>query len=159
MQPLASSLEDFALGCYGRGIEIQAQVPEHVASVVAERTRRLTGRTGCGICGADSITAVLKELHPVSPGGVVAVDAIHRALLALTARQTYNTSTGTVHAAAWAGTQGDIQVVREDVGRTGCRSTLIPNALSDPDRNPESRCHTPKARPRGSARTAIRNAP
>ena len=81
--------------------------------------------TGCGICGADSVTAVLKELHPVSPGGVVAADAIHRALEALIARQTYNTSTGTVHAAAWANERGDIQEVREDVGRHNALDKLI----------------------------------
>ena len=110
---------------HGRGIELQAQVPEPVAAVVAERTRRLTGRTGCGICGADSLSSVLKELHPVPPGGVVAVDAIHRALEALAARQTYNTRTGTVHAAAWATAQGEIQEVREDVGRHNALDKLI----------------------------------
>jgi FdhD protein len=145
MMATPADLEDFALGFsmteeligspselealevvrYGRGIEIQARVPEHVAAVVAERTRRLTGRTGCGICGADSITAVLKELHPVSPGGVVAADAIHRALEALAGRQTYNTATGTVHAAAWATAQGDLQEVREDVGRHNALDKLI----------------------------------
>jgi FdhD protein len=145
MMATPADLEDFALGFsiteeligspseltalqvvrYGRGIEIQAQVPEHAASVVAERTRRLTGRTGCGICGADSINAVLKEVHPVSPEGAVTADAIHRALEALAGRQTYNTATGTVHAAAWATADGEIQEVREDVGRHNALDKLI----------------------------------
>ena len=120
-----SELEALEVVRYSRGIELQARVPEQVATAVAEHTRRLTGRTGCGICGADSVAAVLKELHPVSPGGVVAVDAIHRALLALTGRQTYNAATGTVHAAAWATVQGEIQDVREDVGRHNALDKLI----------------------------------
>jgi len=145
MMATPADLEDFALGFsiteeligspsdlmavelvrYSRGIEIQARVPEAVAVALAEHTRRLTGGTGCGICGADSVEAVLKQLHPVSPGGAVAVDAIHRALLALAGRQTYNAATGTVHAAAWATAQGEIQDVREDVGRHNALDKLI----------------------------------
>ena len=145
MMATPADLEDFALGFsiteeligspseiealevvrYSRGIEIQARVPEHVAAVVAERTRRLTGRTGCGICGAESVTAVLKQLHPVGPGSVVAAAAIHSALQALAGRQTYNAATGTVHAAAWATTQGEIVEVREDVGRHNALDKLI----------------------------------
>jgi len=120
-----SDLEAVELVRYSRGIEIQARVPEAVAAALAERTRRLTGGTGCGICGADSVDAVLKQLHPVPPGGVVAADAIHRALLALAARQTYNAATGTVHAAAWATAEGELQEVREDVGRHNALDKLI----------------------------------
>ena len=81
-------LEDFALGFsiteelirgpadlksvevvrYSQGIEIQTGVAPECNEVIASRTRRLTGRTGCGICGADSIAAVLKQLHTVAPG-------------------------------------------------------------------------------------------
>ncbi len=145
MMATPADLEDFALGFsiteeligspeeleglevvrYSRGIEIQARVPEHCAAVVAERTRRLTGRTGCGICGADSVTAVLKELHPVPPGGTVAADAIHRALGALAGRESSNTAAGAVHAAAWATAQGEIEEVREDVGRHNALDKLI----------------------------------
>lgn len=145
MMATPADLEDFALGFsiteeligspsdltglqvvrYGRGIEIQAQVPENSAAMAEERTRRLTGRTGCGICGADSIAAVLKEVHPVAPGGVVSAEAIHRALEALAGRQAYNTATGTVHAAAWATAQGELLEVREDVGRHNALDKLI----------------------------------
>lgn len=110
---------------YGRGIEILARVSEQAAEAVKERTRRLTGRTGCGICGAESVEAVYKKLHPVSPGGVFAANAIHQALLALAGRQTVNTATGTVHAAAWATAQGELQEVREDVGRHNALDKLI----------------------------------
>jgi FdhD protein len=132
-----SDLEALELNRYSRGIEIQARVPEHVAAALAAHTRRLTGRTGCGICGADSVAAVLKQLHPVAPGGVVAVDAVHRALEALAGRQTYNAETGTVHAAAWATAEGEIQEVREDVGRHNALDKLIGALLK---RGVDARC-------------------
>ena len=145
MMATPTDLEDFALGFsiteeligspselktlevvrYSRGIELLASVSDEVAAAVKERTRRLTGRTGCGICGADSVAAVFKELRPVAPGAVVTVDAIHKALLALNERQTYNAATGTVHAAAWATAQGELQDVREDVGRHNALDKLI----------------------------------
>jgi len=145
MMATPADLEDFALGFsiteeligspselktlevvrYSRGIELLASVSDEVAAAVKERTRRLTGRTGCGICGADSVAAVFKELRPVAPGAVVTVDAIHKALLALNERQTYNAATGTVHAAAWATAQGELQDVREDVGRHNALDKLI----------------------------------
>src|SRR5882762_2864174 len=53
---------------YSQGIELQAAVAADCEAVIATRTRRLTGRTGCGICGSDSIEGVLKTLHAVPAG-------------------------------------------------------------------------------------------
>src|SRR5215475_9403889 len=71
MMATPQDLEDFALGFsiteeligspadlqgvdlvrYSQGIEIQALVAPEREAEIAARTRRLTGRTGCGICG------------------------------------------------------------------------------------------------------------
>src|SRR5689334_8086814 len=61
---------------YSQGIEIQALVSPACEAVIAGRTRRLTGRTGCGICGADSVSMVLKQLHPVSDSVSIAGSAL-----------------------------------------------------------------------------------
>jgi FdhD protein len=93
--------------------------------VIATRTRRLTGRTGCGICGADSVAAVLKELHPVNGTGSIRQVALQAALESLTSHQALNAAAGAVHAAAWAVLDGSIQLVREDVGRHNALDKLI----------------------------------
>lgn len=145
MMATPQDLEDFALGfsiteeliassadlkkveCirYSQGIEIQATVSTACEEVIAGRTRRLTGRTGCGICGADSVTAVLKQLHRVDDGVSIPGDAIRVALDSLVSHQALNAAAGAVHAAGWAGLDGGIQIVREDVGRHNALDKLI----------------------------------
>jgi len=138
-------LEDFALGLsiteeliggkadlqrtecirYSRGIEIQMTVSAACEEAIAAKTRRLTGRTGCGICGADSVSMVLKELHPVDDSVSISGSSIRRAIETLASHQSLNAAAGAVHAAAWAGLEGAVQVVREDVGRHNALDKLI----------------------------------
>jgi FdhD protein len=145
MMATPADLEDFALGFslteeliqspvdlehleivrYSKGIEIQATVAERCAAAIAERTRRLTGRTGCGICGADSVDAVLKQIHPVRSGGTIAIAAVLRALDMLAANQPLNAASGAVHAAGWARVDGTLALIREDVGRHNALDKLV----------------------------------
>ncbi len=120
-----SDLEKIEVVRYSKGIEIQATVSRACEEVIAGRTRRLTGRTGCGICGADSVTAVLKELHRVEDTVSIPASAIRSALDSLVSHQALNAAAGAVHAAGWAGLDGTIQVVREDVGRHNALDKLI----------------------------------
>jgi formate dehydrogenase accessory protein FdhD len=145
MMATPQDLEDFALGfslteeliaspadlqrvdCvrYSQGIEIQALVAPEREAEIAARTRRLTGRTGCGICGADSVASVLKTLHPVSGSVRIRESALQSAMDSLSAHQTLNAAAGAVHAAGWAGLEGNVEVVREDVGRHNALDKLI----------------------------------
>jgi FdhD protein len=138
-------LEDFALGFsiteelirspadlqslqvvrYGQGIEIQATVSPECEATIASRNRRLTGRTGCGICGVDSIEGVLKQLHPVTSSATVTPAAVENACRTLVGHQTLNSATGAVHAAGWASLEGEVQLAREDVGRHNALDKLI----------------------------------
>jgi FdhD protein len=157
MMATPADLEDFALGFslteeligapedlqsleivqYGRGVEIKINVPPAAAEAIAGRTRRLSGRTGCGICGTDSIDAVLKHPHQVKAGKPVTPAAIHRALEQLAARQTLNAAAGAVHAAGWSDHGGTVELVREDVGRHNALDKLI-GALTRRGLDPES---------------------
>jgi formate dehydrogenase accessory protein FdhD len=126
----ADDLEHLDIQRYSKGVEIQATVAERCGAAIAERTRRLTGRTGCGICGADSVDAVLKQIHPVPPGGTITLGALQRALEALAANQPLNAASGTVHAAAWAGADGVPILIREDVGRHNALDKLVGAAVA-----------------------------
>lgn len=126
----ADDLEHIEVMRYSRGVEIQATVAQRCAAGIAERTRRLTGRTGCGICGADGVDAVLKQIHPVAHGGPIAVGAVQRAFEALAANQPLNSASGAVHAAGWARSDGELLLMREDVGRHNALDKLVGAAVA-----------------------------
>jgi FdhD protein len=113
-----------------RGMEMQATVSEECMAVIGGRTRRLSGRTGCGVCGSDSVDAVIRPVPPVPHGHAVSSTAIHRALDGLVAQQELNRSAGAVHAAGWATYDGDVLLVREDVGRHNALDKMIGAALT-----------------------------
>jgi FdhD protein len=62
---------------------------------------------------------------PVAATTTVAIDAIYAALADLPQRQAVNQLTRSVHAAAWVDTAGQIQLVREDVGRHNALDKLV----------------------------------
>ena len=144
-------LEDFALGFsmteelirrpadlehvevvrYSQGIELQATVSAECEAVIGSRARRFTGRTGCGICGAEGVAAVLKTVHRVPEGQAIAADAIATAIAALASRQPLNQAAGAVHAAGWATAAGTLQAVREDVGRHNALDKLVGAVLKE----------------------------
>ena len=113
----AAELEHIDVVRFGRGIELQLTIPAATAERLASRTRRLAGRTGCGLCGVESIADAVRDVRTVSAPLAVRPAALWRAGAALDARQPLNTVTHAVHAAAWATSEGELRVVREDVGR------------------------------------------
>jgi len=77
-----------------------------------------TGSSACGVCGKDSVAAALSA--PASDpweGPVPAADVVRRLPDLLRERQSVFARTGGVHAAALATAEGELLVVREDVGR------------------------------------------
>ncbi|MBI3899330.1 MAG: formate dehydrogenase accessory sulfurtransferase FdhD [Gammaproteobacteria bacterium] len=107
------------------GIQVLLTVAENHFLAIQERRRTLAGRTGCGICGTESLEQVLRPLPAVPKGTVIHPDALHRAFAELPKGQRLNTLTGAVHAAAWATPTGEVQLVREDVGRHNALDKLI----------------------------------
>ena len=146
-------LEDFALGfSLGEGIldhahelyavetassELGITVRLQVASVafarLKQRRRTIAGRTGCGLCGTESLAHVSRELPVLAdPAGPLERQAIARAMLQVQSLQTLQQATGAVHAAAWCSADGEVQWLREDVGRHNALDKLI-GALANND--------------------------
>lgn len=109
----------------GYGIELQCTVPAHVADELRARTRPLPGRGGCGLCGKEAIADVMHAVKPVTSPLRVTPAALWRAGASLSDRQSLNAATHAVHAAAWATAEGELQVVREDVGRHNALDKVI----------------------------------
>jgi FdhD protein len=86
-------------------------------SQLIQRRRNLAGRTGCGLCGAETAEDAIRECPAVPAGVTISAEELHAAIAELAGRQPINARTGSVHAAAWVVPGAGIQVVREDVGR------------------------------------------
>jgi FdhD protein len=68
---------------------------------------------------------VVRNVRPVAPGFNVDTEAIARAFRELPERQVMNRDNRSLHAAAWCAADGEIQIVREDVGRHTALDKLI----------------------------------
>lgn len=117
---------------YSRGIEVQLEVAGDVAERLQSRGRAMVARTGCGLCGVEVIDAAMREITPVRSSLTITRDALWRAGDALGALQPLNRDVHAIHAAGWAAPDGDVRVVREDVGRHNALDKVI-GALSRAD--------------------------
>jgi len=110
----------------GGGWVARANLPARSIPRLLERARTRVSESSCGICGIDSIAAALAPLGPVEAEPLrVAPAAIHKALLALRDHQRIGAATGGTHAAAFCSADGDIILLREDVGRHNALDKLV----------------------------------
>jgi len=138
-------LEEFALGftlsegicrssseCYDieivpsiDGVTLQIQISSEAFAKLKEKRRNLTGRTGCGVCGTESLNQVLRPLQQCESDQVLHASGIQHALAHLSAHQPLTRVTGGAHAACWCMPDGKLVAVFEDVGRHNALDKLI----------------------------------
>jgi FdhD protein len=116
------------------GIALRATVVQRCVHRLKERRRALAGRTGCGLCGTESIAEAVRPIRGEVARIVVEAEALARAMRSLQGGQTLQRLTGATHAAAWVTLDGQLQTVREDVGRHNALDKLVgAMARSDAD--------------------------
>jgi formate dehydrogenase accessory protein FdhD len=124
------------------GVALHLGIPQAAGEALAQRQRHLTGRSGCGWCGAGSLDAAiapvrrLEEVAPVAPARLL--DGFAR----LEALQPWNRACGALHAAA--ALCGDELLVREDVGRHNALDKVI-GALARASRRADALLVTSRA--------------
>ena len=147
MMATPQDLEDFALGFslsegiitdarelydievveHPQGSEVQMRIAGERFAGLRQRRRAMAGRTGCGLCGIESLDQIVAR--PVGAvdvsRGALQAGALPRAQAELHTRQHLFHLTGAVHAAAWCGPDGSVALVREDVGRHNALDKLI----------------------------------
>lgn len=124
---VASSAEILAaeLKLDGDALEVALAIPQDRLVALLAQRRNLTGRTGCGVCGAETIEQAIRRPAPVAAGGSITRALLAKALTELKSWQQLGAATGSLHAAAWVDWQGSIQVVREDVGRHNALDKVV----------------------------------
>lgn len=107
------------------GITVDIAIDEADVDAARLTKRSIEGRTGCGLCGVEELSAALKPLPRLSGRFTPAPADIRKAAKALPGLQPMNLVNRSVHAAAWVLPSGDIAIVREDVGRHNALDKLI----------------------------------
>ena len=112
----ASEIDGLRIGEAADGLLVNLLIDPARAARVEDRRRTFAGRTGCGVCGAQTIQAALPKPRKVS-GALPDLAALEAAFEALAPAQLMNRANRTTHAAAFCDLSGAIQFVREDIGR------------------------------------------
>lgn len=145
MMATPADLEDFALGfCltediiadgaaveavtvadHPKGLVVALSVPP--AAILREDPvlRGFGGRTGCGLCGVESLDDAVRPARPVPAAPAIDPAAVARAFAALPAHQPLNRINRTMHGAAFCDGGGGILLAREDVGRHNALDKLV----------------------------------
>lgn len=145
MMASTNDLEDFALGFalsegfvaaadeltevmtakVEQGVILRLTLARERAEPLHERVRMRVSEGSCGLCGLESLEDVMRPLTPLPAMPPPTPEAIERALLAIERHQTEGLRTGAMHAAAFFGQNGDMQCLREDVGRHNALDKLF----------------------------------
>ena len=112
---------------HGAGYEVALTVAQQCFMQMKEKRRAMAGRSGCGVCGIESLAML-----DLAPERVAApwrerdvAPAVAAAARELGRHQALMRATGGVHAAAWCTPDGGIVHVCEDVGRHNALDKLI----------------------------------
>ncbi|MEP7155280.1 MAG: formate dehydrogenase accessory sulfurtransferase FdhD [Betaproteobacteria bacterium] len=121
----ADEIYDIEVMATAEGIEVHIGLSARRMTALKERRRNLSGRTGCGLCGTESLAEVQRTHAQLPAVSGFSAQNIHRAMQSLAAGQRMHALTGAVHAAAWATRDGTVEHVFEDVGRHNALDKLI----------------------------------
>ena len=121
----ADEIRSVEVNVIADALEIEIAITAERFAALLTRHRNLTGRTGCGMCGAETLADAIRAPPALAGPLVISAAELHAALAALGSGQIYNARTGSVHAAAWVVPGAGVTLVREDVGRHNALDKLI----------------------------------
>lgn len=107
------------------GIELHIEIEPVLMKRLEGNQRKMSARTGCGVCGVESLSLVEKTLSILSSAAPLDYQNIQSALSQSYSVQNYGQQTGASHAAFLCDRSGDILITREDVGRHVALDKLI----------------------------------
>lgn len=118
-------IRDIRLVAQAAGIVVELDIAGAPMNRLKQRRRAMAGRTGCGLCGVETLPEVLRDVEPVGVGGTWSPKRLADGMRAMRAQQRLHDRTGATHAAAWLAPDGSLACVREDVGRHNALDKLL----------------------------------
>lgn len=108
-----------------QGCTVKLTIAASCCARLKEKRRNLTGRTGCGLCGTESLSQAIRYPAPLPVAPCFEAQAVSKAVATMRAHQLLLAVTGATHAAAWCTADGHIALLREDVGRHNALDKLV----------------------------------
>jgi formate dehydrogenase accessory protein FdhD len=121
----ASQIHDCEWSSSAQGHTVHLTIAASCFARLKEKRRNLTGRTGCGLCGTESLAHAIRQPEPLKTVQRFDAGAVTRAVATMREHQVLLAVTGATHAAAWCTEDGRIELIREDVGRHNALDKLV----------------------------------
>lgn len=99
------------------GVEIHIRISAQAFWRLKQHRRNLSGRTGCGLCGKESLESAIGSTPQVPHTQHFALTHYEKILTYFRQVEVIGAQTGCTHAAIWVSPQGDFLFGVEDVGR------------------------------------------
>ena len=93
--------------------------------------RSFLATSACGVCGATTVESLALDFAPLPPGPTVGAAMLPRLSDRLRVQQRIFESTGGLHAAGLFDERGELQLLREDIGRHNAVDKVVGRALLD----------------------------
>jgi FdhD protein len=107
------------------GIELNIEISTEKFVQLKHWRRNQTGRTGCGLCGAESLKQAIRAVPEVPKVEPIQAQDLQKAITYLNQQQLLQQQTGASHCAAWYEIQSERLFLFEDVGRHNALDKLI----------------------------------
>ena len=122
----ASEVKSISITHLQQGIEVDLTVLARTENHIKSKRRQLSGSTGCGLCGVDSIdTAMTLPALTPSTQSPPSRETIELARQALTSIQKKHGCIQGHHSAVYFDISGQFIAIREDVGRHSALDKLV----------------------------------
>lgn len=121
----ASQIYEVDIESHVDGITVHIELANACFAQLKQRRRQMNGRTGCGVCGIESLNQI-KQVLPIAQHCIsMTAEQLAQGFMRLTDQQPINQLTGGCHAAALWHPVDDVLHVFEDVGRHNALDKLI----------------------------------
>lgn len=100
-----------------RGKAVKLEVASSAFWALKSRRRSMAGRTGCGLCGVESLGDAVRTPSVVTQTQTFSIRHLDQALAYLNDAEELGRLTGCTHAAVWVNPDGTLAGGAEDVGR------------------------------------------
>nr|WP_315254805.1 formate dehydrogenase accessory sulfurtransferase FdhD [uncultured Duganella sp.] len=124
-----SDVFDIEVREHARSFEIDITIATEDFVQLKQQRRSMAGRSGCGVCGIESLELLDLQPQRIDAAPLHAQGALQPAIAIAASQlgqyQELMRATGGVHAAAWCDAHGNVLRVCEDVGRHNALDKLI----------------------------------